>query len=194
MTTALLLIDMQNDYFKDGKMELVAMDAAAQQAKKLLEHFRSQKQPVIHIQHISMLPGATFFLPATRGSEIHDSVAPYGGEAIIVKKFPNSFRETILLETLKAQGIEQLVICGAMIHMCVDATTRAAKDFGFECIVIDDACATRDLVYKGTVAPAAQVSIAFMSALSYFYAQTVSADDYITSVKVAEPVLNMSNG
>ncbi|MGV0029247.1 isochorismatase family protein [Phormidesmis priestleyi] len=110
--------------------------------------------------------------------EIHESVTPQPDEMVIVKHFPNSFRETHLLEYLKSSEVEEVVIGGAMSHMCIDATTRAAFDFGFQCTVIEDACATRDLEYKSKTVKAAEVHAAFMAALAMPYAKVISTDEF----------------
>jgi len=179
MKRGLILIDIQNDYFPGGSMELVGMGQAAENAGLMLKEFRKRASPVFHIQHISKRPGATFFLPNTKGVEIHESVAPQTGEAIIEKYFPNAFRDTDLLNVLKRSDVDEVVICGAMTHMCVDATTRAAFDFGFRCTVVEDACATRNLEYKGTKVEAGKVQAAFMAALAVPYARVLSAKDFI---------------
>ncbi|MGZ3593240.1 MAG: cysteine hydrolase family protein [Syntrophales bacterium] len=179
MKKGLILIDMQNDYFPGGSMELVGMEQAAENTGLLLTAWRKRAFPVFHIQHISKRPGATFFLPNTKGVEIHKSVAPKTGEAIIEKYFPNAFRDTDLLDILKRSEVDEVVICGAMTHMCVDATTRAAFDFGFRCTVIEDACATRNLEYKGTAIEAGKVQASFMAALAVPYARVLSAKDFI---------------
>lgn len=179
MNTALVIIDIQNDYFKEGAMPLNNPEQASANAKKLLQDFRSKKMPIIHIQHIATRADATFFLPNTKGAEIHLDVAPQKGEKVITKHFPNSFRNTELLEYLKSQKIERLVICGMMTHMCIDATTRAAKDFGFENIVVGDACATRDLVHNGEKVAAHEVQKAFLSALNYFYAKVITTEEFL---------------
>jgi nicotinamidase-related amidase len=182
MKRGLLLIDIQNDYFPGGKMELVGIEQAARNAGLMLTEWRNRAFPVFHIQHISKRPGATFFLPNTKGVEIHKSVAPRTGEAIIEKYFPNAFRDTDLLNVLKRSEVDEVVICGAMTHMCVDATTRAAFDLGFRCTVIDDACATRNLDYKGTTVEAGKVQAAFMAALAVPYARILSAKDLIVKL------------
>ena len=179
MKKGLILIDIQNDYFPGGSMELVDIEQAAHNAGLLLRTFRDMKLPVIYIQHISKRPGATFFLPNTKGVEIRESVAPKPGESVIEKYFPNSFRDTDLLNTLKGLEVDDVVICGAMSHMCVDATTRAAFDFGFKCTVIDDACATRDLLYKGIIVEAGKVHASFMAALAMPYAKVISVNEFI---------------
>lgn len=156
-------------------MELVAMGAAADAAASVLEEFRRRERRVYHIQHVSTRPGATFFVPGTEGMETHESVAPMDGEPLIQKNFPNSFRDTSLLETLRGDAVEHLVICGAMSHMCIDATTRAAFDHGFSCSVVSDACATRDLQFEGKTVSAGDVHAAFMAALAVPYASVVTA-------------------
>jgi nicotinamidase-related amidase len=175
--TALILVDIQNDYFPGGKMTLEGIDAASARASRLLGRFREKRRPVFHIRHLAMQPGAAFFLPDTPGCEIHSSVAPAGDESVIVKHFPNSFRETPLLDQLKKAGVRSVAVCGAMSHMCIDATVRAACDLGFQCLVAADACATRALAFGQETVPAGKVHAAFMAALSAAYAQVLSVEE-----------------
>lgn len=175
MTTALILVDIQNDYFPGGRMALVGMETAAEAAAGLLNRFRNRALPVFHVRHESLQPGATFFLHDTDGAAINNHVLPASGEPVITKNVPNSFRGTDLLARLQAASVSQVVICGAMSHMCIDATTRAAADHGLNCTVAADACATRDLEFEGLTVPAAQVHAAFMAALAYAYASVVPA-------------------
>lgn len=179
---ALLLIDIQNDYFPGGTMELTGAEGAAEKAGILLDLFRARKLPVIHVQHLAVRPTATFFLPETLGAEIRERVKPLPGEPLIVKHFPNSFRSTGLLDLLKDCGVKQLVICGMMTHMCVDATTRAAKDFGFDCWLIADACATKDLEINGVTVSAAEVQTSFLAALNYFYSTVTTTREFIQEI------------
>jgi nicotinamidase-related amidase len=181
MNNCLILVDLQNDYFPGGNMELVGIEEAAANAKALLNEFRKAKSLIIHIQHISARPSATFFLPETNGAKINQMVTPKEDETVIVKNFPNSFRSTSLLETLKNEKTENLVICGAMSHMCIDATTRAAFDLGFSCIVAEDACATKDLIFNGKTIKASDVHASFMAALSVPYAKVISTKEIIES-------------
>ena len=162
---ALLLVDIQKDYFPGGNMPLVGADEAAAKAASVLAAFRGAGLPVIHVRHEAARPGATFFLPGTTGTEIHPAVAPLPGEAVVLKHFPNSFRETGLGFLLDEGRIERLTVCGMMTHMCVDAGVRAAMDLGLSCSVVHDACATRNLEFEGVAAPAAQVQAAFLAAL-----------------------------
>ncbi len=179
MKQGLIIVDVQNDYFLGGSMELVGMDMAASNCKRLLDIFRSKQLPLFHIQHIATREGATFFVPNTPGCEIHDNVYPREKEHLVIKHFPNSFRETELDPLLKEAGVNELVICGAMSHMCIDTTTRAAFDLGYKCHVISDACATRDLEFYGQLVKAADVQAAFMAALSVPFAQISSTDKFL---------------
>ncbi|MDR2962409.1 MAG: cysteine hydrolase [Bacteroidales bacterium] len=176
---ALIIIDIQNDYFEGGANPLAGSLAASEHAKKLLHDFRQKSLPVVHVQHFSTRAGSAFFIPNTQGVEIHESVQPISGEKVIAKHFPNSFRETDLLEYLQAQGVTELVFCGMMTQMCVDATVRAAKDFGFNCTLISDACATKNLEIQGQTVAAAEVQKSFLAALSYFYAEVKTEEEYL---------------
>lgn len=183
MNTALLIIDIQNDYFPNGRMELEGSIEAALGAAKVISHFRESGLPVIFIQHVSHRSGATFFLPNTEGVEIHHSIKPRPDEAIFEKHYPNAFRDTRLLEHLRSMAVERLVICGMMTHMCVDATVRAAFDYGFDCIILSDACATRSLAYQDTTIPSAHVHGAFMAALGTVYASVRSVDAFLSAAE-----------
>ena len=179
MKQGLLMVDLQNDYFPGGKMELAGIEDAADNARILLTEFRNKKNPVIHIRHIAVPPNAFFFLPDTDGAKINDRVAPREGETIVVKNYPNSFRNTPLLEILKNLRIDTLIICGAMSHMCIDATTRAAFDLGFNCVVAEDACATLDLFFHDRIIKASEVHASFMAALAFPYARVIPAKDIV---------------
>ena len=181
MPSALIIVDFQNDYFPGGRMTLNNIERAAGNAAKLLDHFRNTGQKTVHIQHTWDDPSAPFFVAGTPGAEIHQSVAPRPGEAVVVKHFPNSFRGSPLLDELRRAGISDLTICGAMSHMCVEATARAASDLGYKTTIVEDACATRDLEFQGEVVPAVKVHAAFMSALTFGYGQVVQTSDYLAN-------------
>jgi len=170
MSIALVLIDLQNDYFPGGAMELVGSEVAVERARELLLTFRWRSLPVVHVQHVATKPTATFFRPGTRGVEIHDAVRPEGHEPVVVKHHPSSFRDTTLLATLREAGATDLVFAGMMTHMCVDTTVRAAADLGFTCSLASDACATRDLEFGGRRVGAAEVQLAYLAALDGSFA------------------------
>jgi len=166
MTEALVLIDLQNDYFAGGTMELVDADGAVEKAALLLRTFRDKGLPVFHIQHIAKRAGATFFVPGTVGADIHRVVQPKAGERVVVKHFPNGFRETDLLEDLRGAGASKLTFAGMMTHMCVDTTVRAAADLGFTCSLAQDGCATRALQFGADRVEADKVQLAYLAGLN----------------------------
>jgi len=183
MAQALMIVDIQNDYFPGGAMELVGSSHAGGQAGKLLQAFRQRALSVIHIQHISKNPGAIFFLPDTPGVRIHARVAPIDGEPVFQKHYPNSFRDTPLLEHLRSHQITQLVVAGMMTHMCIDTTVRAAFDLGFQCQVALDACATRALSFGGVTVSAGDVQATFLAALNGVFAKLSSADEICADLR-----------
>ena len=182
MAIGLVHIDIQKDYFPKGKMELEGSEQAAEIASGLLSFFRKRKLPVFHIQHVATRAGATFFLPNTPGVEFYPGVKPIDGETVIHKHFPNGFRETDLLQHLQRENIQQLVVTGMMTHMCVDATTRAATDYGYECLIAQDACATRALKLGETVISAPDVHTAFLAALHGTYGRVMRASEIVAEL------------
>ncbi len=183
MKTGLILIDIQKDYFPGGKMEVEGAVAAGSAAARLLAVFRERGMPVIHVRHISERPGATFFLPGTEGTDFHRSVAPLPHEEVVEKHYPNSFRETGLKAYLDRHGIGQLVVCGMMSHMCIDATVRAAFDLGYSLTVAHDGCAARSLGFGGIDVAAESVHAAFMAALGAVYSRITSVEEVVSSLK-----------
>jgi len=177
MPRALIVVDIQQDYFPGGANPLHEPEAAAAHAADLVAAFRASGEPVVHLQHVWDEPAATFMRPGTPGVEIHPTVAPAADEAVLQKAWPNGFRETALESLLRERGVEQVVVCGMMTAMCVDATVRAAVDLGFETTVAHDACATCDLEFGGKAVPAPAVHAAFLAALADGYATVVPASE-----------------
>jgi nicotinamidase-related amidase len=164
---ALLIIDIQDFYFPGGKSALVEPEKAAANAALLLNKFRKEKMLVIHVRHNS-----------EPGGKISDIVKPLAGEKIISKDAVNCFLGTDLLDFLKTNKTDTLVICGMQTHMCVEAATRAASDYGFKCILIHDACATKDLKFGDKTIKAEDVHYSTLSTLRN-YSKVLSTKEYI---------------
>ena len=179
----LLVIDIQNFYFQGGKIPLVGSVEASLKARSVLDAFRAKKLPVIQIQHLP--PGIEKFEPGTTDPQyaIHPNVAPLAGEPVVVKHFANSFRETRLLALLKELGVKTLVVTGMQTHMCVEAAVRAGADLGFDVVLVDDACATRDLKLRETTVPAATVHAAVLAALNGSYAKVETTAEILAGLK-----------
>ncbi len=183
----LVIIDIQNDYFPGGRMELHESIAATEQAAQVLAYFRTADWPIVHVRHVATEADATFFLPDTAGAEIHPLVAPAPDERVITKHSPNAFLDTDLKAQLDKLGASELVIVGMMTHMCVDSTTRAASDAGLDCVVVGDACATRAQHFAGVDVDAPSVQAAFLSALSGTFATVTTTEKLIATLANAVP-------
>lgn len=179
MNKALLIIDIQNDYFEGGSNRLCGSEEAAIEASRLVKYFRIRNMPVVHVQHISTRAGSTFFLPDTVGAGIYHSVSPKGNEHIVIKHTPNSFYNTDLKSILDSMNITDLTVCGMMTHLCIDTTVRAAKDLGYNCTVVYDACATKGLKFQEESVKAKNVQLAFLAALHPYFAQICFVDDIV---------------
>ncbi len=180
MQSGLVVVDLQNEYLPDGKLPLTGIDAAVANAIRVIRHARATGIPVFHIRHESA-EQAPIFAKGSAGAEIQPAVAPEGAEPVIVKKHINAFRETDLKQQLEAAGVQQVVVIGAMSHMCIDAVVRAAADMGYPVTVLHDACATLDLTFRGVTVPAAQTHAAMMAAFEFGYASVKSVDEYLSA-------------
>ncbi len=176
---ALLLVDIQNDYFQNGAFPLPKMEQTAKKAAEVLAWARRTGQKVVHIRHEEADPAAGFLVRGTAGAETSSLVQPNSGETVVTKNYPNSFVETDLASALA--GIGELIIVGAMSNMCIDATARAAFDLGFEVTVVEDACAASDLEFQGKTFAATDVHGTFMAALASAYGKVVQAEDVISN-------------
>lgn len=172
MKEALLIIDVQNDYFPGGTSELHNPYEAEERIIELIDESRKCNRPIIYIQHINPADDY-FFLEGTHGAEISDRIKPADGDKIIVKHYPNSFLETELDDYLKTIEADTLIVCGMMTHMCVDTTVRAAMDYGYRVKLVADACATMDLELDGEVIPAEIVQKTFIASLEGVFATVI---------------------
>ncbi|KZK98192.1 MULTISPECIES: cysteine hydrolase family protein [unclassified Pseudovibrio] len=178
---ALIIIDCQNDFFPGGKCELEGQVESVANIQRLLTVARKNNDLIVHIQHLFKDKYAPFLAEGTIGAELHDSCKPIEGEHVVVKYKANSYLNTNLRQILEDAGIEEIVICGGMSHLCIDAAARATVDLGYPITVIYDACATCDLEFEGEVVPAKYVQGAIMAALSFFYGKVISTDEYLSN-------------
>ena len=168
---ALLLIDIHDIYFTPGELLLHRPEDAADKAAAVLERFRQEKKTVIHVRHnFETL------------SEINERVRPVDGEKTVCKDYPSSFLKTDMREYLEENKIEKIVIVGMMSHMCVDTTARACQDYGYDVTVIEDACTTLDLEFRGRKIPAQVVHDAYMASLDGMFAKVMTLEEYTRGI------------
>lgn len=184
MKSALILVDIQNDYFEGGKSELNHPIEATNNAKAILNFFRENNLPVFHVQHINLDNKAGFLLQGSIGVEINSLVAPNKDEKVFIKHVPNSFFDTGLAKTISDNNINHIVVCGMMTHMCIDTTVRYAKDLGFTVTLIEDACTTKDLIWKGDTIPAKIVHATYMASVHGMFADVITAEKFLESSNI----------
>ncbi|HCE6543729.1 TPA: cysteine hydrolase [Pseudomonas aeruginosa] len=177
----LIVVDLQNEYLPTGKLPLSGIEAATANAARVIADARSKDIPVFHVRHEFASAEAPAFVPGTDGVQIQAAVKPQAQEPVIVKNYINSFRETNLKQELDASRVEEVVVVGAMSHMCIDAVVRAAADMGYPVTVLHDACATLDLTFGGVTVPAAHVHAAMMAAFEFGYGTVKSTDEYLAA-------------
>ena len=176
--SALLIIDVQNDYFPKGAHELVDANLVLDRIVEIEQTAIESNMVIYYIQHINHHETAKFFHAGTNGADLHPALA-YKDAVMVVKGRPNSFFETSLLVSLKADNITDLVITGMMTNMCVDATVRAAHELGFNVTLLAGACTTKDQVWNGKIIEASVASAVIYSSLSML----VTVEDYAKWLK-----------
>ncbi len=145
MNKALLVIDLQNDYFPGGKFPLWNADATLQNIESAIEKANAQKTPVILVQHVAKSGGriAPFFNEGTSGADLHPRIRAAAPNAlIVVKEFADSFVKTSLEATLAKLGVTELLVCGMMTQNCVTHTAISKSAEKYQVSILVDCCTT----------------------------------------------------
>lgn len=140
-TTALLVIDFQNEYFT-GKMPIPDGTKALNNTKRLITFADQHKMPVFHIQHVTPA-GTPIFAEDGYTVQFHPEMQPSTHHSVVQKSNVSVFAGTDIDARLKAASIKTLIIAGLMTHACVAGAARDAAPAGYDVIVVDDASATR---------------------------------------------------
>ena len=168
---ALLLIDIQEFYFAEGKNRLKNPEEAAEKAGLLLKKSREEGIEIIHIKHKSKSL-----------SEINKRVQPLETEKVFEKTEVSCFNGTELQSYLKSKNVKEIIICGMMTHMCVEAATRAGYDLGYKITLVSDACTTRNLKYGKEVIKAKDVHNSTLATLRA-YAKIIDTETFLKGNK-----------
>ncbi len=143
MSKALLVIDVQNDYFADGKFPLWNAETVSENVEKAIYKAQENNIPVIYVQHVVKQEPAAFFGEETPGVEINSRILAAAPDApIIEKQHADSFHGTTLEETLNKLDVTELFVCGMMTHNCVTHTaiSKSAEKYGIT--ILPDCCTT----------------------------------------------------
>ena len=142
--TALIVIDIQNDYFPAGAYPLHDADAVLARAVRAVHNAQAQGVPVVLVQHVARGP-SPFFNHGTEGVQIHPALRAAAPDApVVVKGHADSFLNTVLQETLQSLGVDTLWLCGMMTHNCVTHTALSPQAGAYAVSVLADACTTVD--------------------------------------------------
>ena len=142
-TTALVVIDFQNEYFS-GKLPVPDGSKALDQAKKLVSFADQHGIEVIHVRHITPA-GSPIFADGSKGAEIVDGIKPGKNHTLLTKNQVSVFASTDIDKRLRNKGIKTLIVSGLMTHACIAAAAREAVPLGYNVIVASDAVATRPI-------------------------------------------------
>ena len=164
---ALIVIDLQNDYFEGGKFPLWNTDAVLSNIKQAIAKANELNIPVIHVQHVadSSKGMAPFFNEGSTGVAIHDEIMAAAPNApVVIKHFADSFLHTNLEEVLQELGSEALLICGMMTQNCVTHTAMSDDAKKYQVNVLTDCCTTVDemihLIALNAMAPKINLALA----------------------------------
>ncbi|WP_199458961.1 cysteine hydrolase family protein [Vibrio owensii] len=144
---ALLVIDLQNDYFPNGKFPLWNTEATLNNIKSAIAKANEKNIPVIHIQHIAdpAMGIAPFFTEGSEGADIHPEIVALAPKAdVVIKHFADGFEQTNLEEVLQKHGVTELLVTGMMTQNCVTHTAISKAAEKYEVSILMDCCTTVD--------------------------------------------------
>lgn len=145
MSQALLVIDIQNDYFPKGAFPLWNTAGTLDNIEQAIHKAQAQQIPVILIQHIADKTRglSPFFNEGTEGVAIHPRILAAAPKApIVIKHFADSFVNTDLETTLQDLGVDELLVCGMMTQNCVTHTAISKQAEKYQVSIIQDCCTT----------------------------------------------------
>lgn len=178
-TTALLVIDFQQEYFEGGKLPIPDGRAALDQARRLTDFADRHGIKVFHIQHAGA-NGGPLFAADGESMAFHRDILPQPHHEQLRKTTASSFASTDLHARLQDHGIKTLILCGLMTHMCVSTTARDARPLGYQVIVAGDACATRDIeAWDGGIVGHAELHRAALTEISDSFGEILRTADIL---------------
>ena len=178
MKRALLVIDVQNEYFT-GKLPVTYPENSFGNIIKVMDFTNENKIPVLLIQHTNPGKDSATFKKGTNEHEIHDEVLKRGYDKIIEKNFPGTFTGTELGLWLKENDIDTLVISGYMTQMCCDTTARQAVHSGFNVEFLNDATGTLDISNSAGEISAEELHKAILITQAMRFSKVMSTDEWI---------------
>lgn len=181
MKRALLVIDVQNEYFT-GKLPVTYPSGSLDNITRAIKAAHTNNIPVIVIQHTAPQKDSKTFRKGTKEWELHPQIAGEKYDHIIEKTLPGSFTGTDLEAWLRERNIDTLVIAGYMTQMCCDTTARQAVHLGFSVEFLSDATGTLQISnYAGTVT-AEELHKAILVTQAMRFSEVLTTEEWISSM------------
>ncbi len=184
MNRALLVIDVQNEYFS-GMLPITHPDAHFANILKAMDTAAAQDVPVVVIQHNFPQPDKPFFKRGSHEWELHPQISSRVHETVIEKTMPGSFTGTELEQWLRDRNIDTVAISGYMTHMCCDTTAREAVHRGFTVEFLSDATGTLPLDNSAGKVTAEELQRAVLCAQQMLLSEVISTDAWCGRVSTA---------
>jgi nicotinamidase-related amidase len=180
-TRALIVIDVQGEYFEHGALPISDPPSETSLANigRAMDAAASSGVPVIVVRHGSNAEGAGSFVPGSDGWQLHPEVERRRRDHLIEKELPGSFTGTSLGDVLEHAGVDTVAITGYMTHMCVDTTARQAAHRGLAVEILRDATGTLSLENSGGSASGEELQRATLVAQGQFFADVLSTEEWV---------------
>ena len=179
---ALIVIDVQNEYFEGGKMPITYPENSFNTIKEAMRAARNNNIPVVLIQHTETWEHADSFRPGTRQHEIHPEVLEIGGDVTFEKHKPSSFHETGLDAYLKEHNIDTITICGYMTQMCCDTTARQGAHMGYQVNFLSDATGTLSFTNAAGSISAKDLHEATLITQAFAFSRVMTTGEWIDTL------------
>ena len=148
MKAALLVIDIQNEFFNISQVCTDSLKSAIQYVNAAIALFRRKNLPVIAVQHKSVEDD---LVPGKPGFDVPDTLKLEPSDLRIVKTHGNSFNKTGLTEKLRELAVETVIITGFCAEQCVLSTYKGAEDLDFKPIILKGSIASDNLEHLKSV-------------------------------------------
>ncbi|MDQ6919153.1 MAG: cysteine hydrolase [Candidatus Dormibacteraeota bacterium] len=182
MKRALLVIDVQNEYFSGGAMPITHPPDSLKRITDAMDGAAEKGIPIVVVQHASENPEATSFRKGTPGWRLKGEVEVRKRAAVIEKTLPGSFTGTNLEAWLKENGVDTLVICGYMSQMCCDTTARQAVHLGYKVEFLSDATGTLDFSNEAGTVKAEELHRATLVTQQHRFSKVQNVEAWIDSL------------
>lgn len=182
MKQALLVIDVQNEYFT-GKLPISYPPGSFQKILAAMDAATDTGVAVIVIQHTNVAPGAATFRKGTPGWELHNEIKKRSCDLLLEKNLPGSFTGTGLPDWLRDHGIGSLTIAGYMTQMCCDTTARQAFHLGYPVIFLADATGTLSVSNDAGSIRDEDLHRAILVTQQMRFSRVMKTDDWILNLR-----------